>query len=88
MKNTKSIREKTCHMQSKNRKYNGLKKEKYLRKLLLLTVTLQRVVHFTLPSAEDLEKDMATDSSVLAWRIPWTEEPGWSSVHGVAKSPT
>ena len=30
MKNTKSIREKTCRMQSKNRKYNGLKKEKYL----------------------------------------------------------
>ena len=23
-----------------------------------------------------LEKDMATHSSVLAWRIPWTEEPG------------
>ena len=26
---------------------------------------------------EDLqEKEMATHSSVLAWRIPWTEEPG------------
>ena len=23
-----------------------------------------------------LEEDMATHSSVLAWRIPWTEEPG------------
>ena len=23
------------------------------------------------------EKEMATHSSVLAWRIPWTEEPGW-----------
>ena len=23
-----------------------------------------------------LEKEMATHSSVLAWRIPWTEEPG------------
>ena len=23
-----------------------------------------------------LEKGMATHSSVLAWRIPWTEEPG------------
>ena len=22
-----------------------------------------------------LEKEMATDSSILAWRIPWTEEP-------------
>ena len=25
---------------------------------------------------ELLEKGMATHSSVLAWRIPWTEEPG------------
>ena len=29
------------------------------------------------PGQEDpLEKGMATDSSVLVWRIPWTEEPG------------
>ena len=28
-------------------------------------------------SLEDpLEKEMAAHSSVLAWRIPWTEEPG------------
>ena len=32
-----------------------------------------------------LEKEMATHSSVLAWKIPWTEEP---TVHGVAKSQT
>ena len=25
---------------------------------------------------DPLEKKMATDSSILAWRIPWTEEPG------------
>ena len=24
-----------------------------------------------------LEKGMATKSSILGWRIPWTEEPGW-----------
>ena len=29
------------------------------------------------PGWEDpLEKEMATHSSILAWRIPWTEEPG------------
>ena len=29
------------------------------------------------PGLEDpLEKEMATHSSVLAWEIPWTEEPG------------
>ena len=25
---------------------------------------------------DPLGKEMATDSSILAWRIPWTEEPG------------
>ena len=30
-----------------------------------------------IPGQEDpLEKEMATHSSLLAWRIPWTEEPG------------
>ena len=29
------------------------------------------------PSQEDpLEKEMATHSSILAWKIPWAEEPG------------
>ena len=30
----------------------------------------------SLGGEEPLEKDMATYSSILAWRIPWTEEPG------------
>ena len=25
---------------------------------------------------DPLEEDMATQSNILAWRIPWTEEPG------------
>ena len=30
-----------------------------------------------IPGLEDpLEKGMATHSSILAWKIPWTEEPG------------
>ena len=29
-----------------------------------------------LGSEDSLEKGMATHSSILAWRIPWTEEPG------------
>ena len=38
-------------------------------------------------SESPLEKGMATHSSVLAWRIPWAEEPGGlHTVHGVAKS--
>ena len=36
-----------------------------------------------------MEKEMATHSSTLAWKIPWTEEPGrLHAVHGVAKSRT
>ena len=31
---------------------------------------------------------MATHSSTLAWKIPWTEEPCRPAVHGVAKSRT
>ena len=30
----------------------------------------------SLGEEDPLEKGMATHSSVLAWRIPWTEEPG------------
>ena len=30
----------------------------------------------SLGGEDSLEEEMATHSSVLAWRIPWTEEPG------------
>ena len=35
---------------------------------------------------DPLEKEMATHSSILAWKIPRPEEPGGATVHGVAKS--
>ena len=36
-----------------------------------------------------MEKEIATHSSTLAWKIPWMEEPGrLHTVHGVAKSRT
>ena len=35
---------------------------------------------------DPLQKGMATHFSILAWRIPWTEEPGGATVHGVTKS--
>ena len=41
----------------------------------------------SIPGSEDpLKEGMATHSSILAWRIPWAEEPGglWSlGSHGV-----
>ena len=42
----------------------------------------------SLGQEDPLEKGMATHSSILAWRIPWTEEPGGYIVHGVTKSQT
>ena len=35
-----------------------------------------------------LEKEMAIHYSILAWKIPWMGEPGYVTVHGVAKSQT
>ena len=35
-----------------------------------------------------LEKEMATHSSILAWEIPWTEEPGRLQSMGLQKSQT
>ena len=35
---------------------------------------------------DPLEREMATHSSILAWRIPWTEEPG--GLQSMAKAQT
>ena len=40
----------------------------------LLTMRETRVL--SLGQEDPLEKEMATHSSVLAWKIPWMEEPG------------
>ena len=42
----------------------------------------------TLGWEDPLEKEMATHSNLLAWRTPWTEEPGGLQFMGVAKSQT
>ena len=36
----------------------------------------------SLGKEDTLEKEMATDSSILAWEIPWTEEPDGYSPWG------
>ena len=35
-----------------------------------------------------LESEMATQSNILAWKIPWTEKPGGATVCGAAKLDT
>ena len=37
---------------------------------------MQKTLVQSLGGEGPLEKGMATHSSILAWRIPWTEEPG------------
>ena len=37
---------------------------------------------------DPLEEDMATHSSILAWRIPMDRGAWWATVHGVTKSQT
>ena len=37
---------------------------------------MQETQVHSLGREDPLEKGMATHSSILAWRIPWTEEPG------------
>ena len=42
----------------------------------------------SLGQGDPLEQKTATHSSILAWKIPWTEESGQATVHGAAKSQT
>ena len=42
----------------------------------------------SLDGDDPLEKEMATHSSMLAWEIPWTEEPGGLQPMGSKKSQT
>ena len=42
----------------------------------------------SLGQEDPLKEGIATHSNILAWRILWTEEPGWATVHGVTESDT
>ena len=52
-----------------------------------LTTVQETWVQF-LDQEDPLEKEMATHSSILAWRIPWTEEPGRLQSMGLQESDT
>ena len=53
-------------------------------KKMCLKPAMQETWIRSLGREDVLEKGMAIHSSILAWRIPWTEEPG--GLHNVAKS--
>ena len=41
-----------------------------------IRLPVQEIWVQSLGGGDPLEKEMPTHSSILAWRIPWTEEPG------------
>ena len=49
---------------------------------------MQEIWVGSLAQADPLEKGMATHSGILAWRLPWTEEPGGLQSLGAAESQT
>ena len=48
---------------------------------------MQKMQVQSLGQEDPLEEEMATHSSIFAWKIPWTEEPV-STVHGIAENHT
>ena len=43
---------------------------------LRIRLPVQEMQGWSLGQEDPLEEEMATHSSILAWKIPWTEEPG------------
>ena len=48
--------------------------------------TMQETQVSSLARKDPLEKEMATYSSILAWKIPWTEEPGGLQSLGLGRA--
>ena len=48
---------------------------------------MQEIQVLSLGWEDPLEREMATHSSIPAWRIPWTEEPGGPQSVGVQRVP-
>ena len=66
-------------------------------KLFIASLVAQRLKHLpamrgtwvrSLGQEDPLEKEMATHSSILAWRIPWMDEPGGLQSTGHKESDT
>ena len=49
-------------------------------------LAMQELLVLSLHWEDPLEKEMATYSSILAWEIPWTEEPAWQQSIGSQKT--
>ena len=60
--------------------FSGKKKKKKIH------LPMQEMQVWSLGLEDPLEKEMATHSSILAWEIPWTEEPDRLSSMRLQKS--
>ena len=54
----------------------GIQRASLVAQRLKHLLAMQETWIQSLGQEDPLEKEMATHSSILAWRIPWTEEPG------------
>ena len=57
----------------------------YVAQLVKNLPAVQETRVQSLGQEDPLEKEMANHSSILAWRIPWTEEPGGLESMGLQK---
>ena len=46
---------------------------------------MQKTQVRSLGQEDPLEKEMATHFSILAWKLPWTKEPGWLQIMGMQR---
>ena len=56
--------------------YNTLSRASQVVQLWRIRLPMQEMKVLSLGWEDPLQKEMANRSSILAWRIPWTEEPG------------
>ena len=56
-----------------------------MAKLVKNLPTMQETWVQALGQEDPLEKEMATQSSILAWKMPWTDKPGGLQSMGVTK---
>ena len=64
----------------------GLRWASLVAQMVKNLLVVQETQVRSLDQEDPLEKEMATHSNVLAWRIPWTEEPGRLQFMVVTKS--
>ena len=56
--------------------YGGFRSGSVVKRKKKIHLPMQETWVWSLGQEDPLEKEMATHSSILTWKIPWTEEPG------------